>query len=154
MNFELSTLWWVLAVALLIAELLTGTLYLLVWSVACAAAALAGNLQIGLQGQLAIAAVVGGVATATLYLRQARRRLGEARPAANPDVNLDVGEIVQVLAWDASGLTQVQHRGANWQARLLVGQPAQTGAHRIQAVEGIHLVLVPLQAANPMSNDR
>lgn len=153
MNFELSTLWWVLAVALLIAELLTGTLYLLVWSVACAAAALAGNLQIGLQGQLAISAGVGGVATAALYLRQARRRLGEARPAANPDVNLDVGEVVQVLAWDASGHTQVQHRGANWQARLLAGQPTQTGAHRIQAVEGIHLVLAPLQAAQPISND-
>jgi len=152
MNFELSTLWWVLAVVLLIAELLTGTLYLLVWSVACAAAAMGGNLQLGLQAQLAIAAGVGGSATAALYLRQAQRRLGEARPEANPDVNLDVGEIVQVLAWDASGHTQVQHRGASWQARLRPGLPAQTGAHRIQAVEGIHLVLEPIETMRPITN--
>ena len=144
MDFELSTVWWVLAVVLLIAELTTGTLYLLVWSVACAAAAGAGHLQAGLQGQLAMAAAVGGSATVALYLRQARRRQAEARPAANPDIHLDVGARVQVTAWDASGQAQVHHRGAVWQARLQPGQVPRAGTHRIQAVEGIQLVLEPV----------
>ncbi len=65
-----------------------------------------------------------------------------AAPAtSNPDVNLDIGQSVQVDLWSADGLAKVQYRGAAWQARFIGSAPAQSGRHVIRAVEGSCLLL-------------
>lgn len=134
-----STIWWVIAGLLVLAELSTGSFFLLMLALGAAAGALAGHAGLGLQAQLIAAAAVGGAAVAGWY----RLRQGRVRPPAGADrnVNLDIGETVHVSAWDAEGCGQVSYRGASWQARHGGEGPPQPGPHRIRAIEGNRLVL-------------
>ncbi len=146
MDFQASTLWWVLAGLLVVAELLSGTFYLLMLALGAAAAALAAHAGAGLAAQLVAAAVVGGGATAAWHFKRARAPRS-APAASNVDVNLDIGQTVIVEAWDAHGLASVRHRGSAWTAcHAGPGEP-RPGAHRIVAVHGNRLDLAPQQAA-------
>jgi membrane protein implicated in regulation of membrane protease activity len=141
-----GTLWWLVAGLLVLAELLTGTFYLLMLAVGMAAAALASHLGYGLTAQLLTAAVVGGGAVVIWHLRRPRRI--DALPAgANPDVVLDVGQRVHVTHWQHDGTARVQYRGASWTARLATppadGAPVP-GDHVIRAIDGSLLMLSPL----------
>ena len=146
MDFEASTGWWVLAGLMVLAELLSGTFYLLMMAVGAAAAALAAHAGMGTTGQLIAAALVGGGATAIWHLRRARHP--RTAPAdRNADVNLDIGQSVMVQDWDAQGLTSVRYRGASWSARHAApGQP-KPGPHQIVAVHGNRLDLAPQEQA-------
>ncbi|MES2188210.1 MAG: NfeD family protein [Pseudomonadota bacterium] len=138
----LTTFWWVLAGLAVAAELLTGTLYLLLIGTGLAAAALAAHAGTGLTTQICVAAAIG--ITAVLLLRRLRRRHPRPVPSeANPDVNLDIGTTVQVLAWNADGTANVFHRGARWTAVPRVAGPQVPGPHRISEVTGNRLVLDP-----------
>lgn len=142
MDISASTLWWLLAGIAVAAELITGTFYLLMVALGLAAAAIAAHLGLAIGPQLLVAALVGGGATALWHWKRAREpRSAPARE--NRDVNLDIGERVQVTAWKADRTTQVQYRGSSWQARLQPGAAAAAGEHRVAAVEGNWLVLVP-----------
>lgn len=137
----LSTYWWLLAGAAVIAELLTGTVYLLLIGLGFCFAALAAYLGLPLPLQMVVAAVVG--AGAVLLWRAIKRRqpAGPA-PAANPNVNLDVGETVQIAQWEPDGTAFVHYRGARWTAIPRPGAlPGSTGAHRIAEVVGNRLVV-------------
>lgn len=140
-----ATLWWLLAGLLVLAELLTGTtFYLLMLALGAVAGALAAHLGLAATAQMLGAAVVGGAAVALWHWRRAQR--GAPVPAAaNPDVNLDVGQTVHVTHWQADGSAVVQYRGSAWQAQLQSGAPAQAGVHTIVAVQSNHLVLAPSQ---------
>lgn len=140
MDWSMATVWWIAAGVLIAAELASGTFYLLMLAVGAAAGALAVYLGLGLAGQMLAAAVVG--AAAVIAWRSQRRRHPQATPASsNPDVNLDIGQSVQVDAWSAEGLAQVHYRGAAWQARFIGSPPPQSGRHVIRAVEGSCLLL-------------
>ncbi len=142
MDFSASTFWWVAAGVLVVAELTTGTFYLLMIALGMAAGAVAAHLGLGPALQITTAAVVGGGATALWHLK--RFRHPRSLPASqNKDVNLDVGEQVHVADWWPDGTARVVYRGTQWQARLAPGAPVRTGAHRISAVEGNWLVLTP-----------
>ena len=142
MDISASTLWWLLAGIAVAAELITGTFYLLMVALGLAAAAIAAHLGLATGPQLLVAALVGGGATALWHWKRAREpRSAPARE--NRDVNLDIGERVQVTAWKDDRTTQVQYRGSNWQARLQPGAAAVAGEHRVTAVEGNWLVLAP-----------
>ena len=140
MSWQASTLWWLGGGALVALELASGSFYLLMLALGCAAAALAAHAGLGLSPQLLAAALVGGGAVALWHWR--RERPGTQPDAAhNPDINLDIGSPVQVTQWQPDGQARVQYRGAAWQARFAgPGQP-QPGAHVIQAVDGNCLVL-------------
>jgi membrane protein implicated in regulation of membrane protease activity len=140
MSLNAATLWWVVAGVLVAVELASGTFYLLMLAVGAAAAAVAAYLGIGLAGQLLGAAIVGGGAVVAWHLKRA------CAPAplpagANRDVNLDIGELVQVDQWGADGSARVTHRGASWQARHAGGGTPAPGAHVIRALEGNILLL-------------
>lgn len=136
-----ATVWWAIAAVLVVAELLTGTFYLLMLALGAAAAALAAHAGAGLTAQLVAAAILGGGGTAAWHWRRARAPRS-APSESNPDVNLDIGHTVQVAEWQPDGSTRVQHRGAAWSARLAAGQPpGQPGPHRIVALQGNQLVL-------------
>jgi membrane protein implicated in regulation of membrane protease activity len=146
MGLSAAAAWWVLAGLLVAAELATGTFYLLMFALGLAAAALAAHLGLDLTWQLVAAALVGGGATAAWHL-QRRSRAGKALPvSADRDVNLDVGERVHVQDWAGDRTTRVTYRGSVWNARLDPSASPSSGLHRVSAVEGNWLVLVPSTA--------
>jgi membrane protein implicated in regulation of membrane protease activity len=93
-----STIWWLLTGAAVAVELLTGTFYLLMLAIGLAAAALAAHLGAPTPLQFVVAALVGGGAVVGWHL-QRQRGPKELPAAANRDVNLDIGETVQVSHW-------------------------------------------------------
>lgn len=140
MDMNQATVWWLIAGALVAVELATGTFYLLMLAVGAAAAALAAHLGLGLTAQIATAAVVGGAAVVLWHQKRAAR--GQAAPAnANPDVNLDIGQSVQVDHWQPGGRATVKYRGADWQARYQGSDTPVAGRYVIRAVEGSCLLL-------------
>lgn len=142
MDLSTATFWWVLAGVAVAAELTTGTFYLLMIALGLAAGAVSAHLGLSPSLQIVIAALVGGGATALWHWR--RMKQPNSAPAAeNRDVNLDIGERVQVEAWGADLTARVSYRGSLWTARLQPGSPALPGQHLVKAVEGNWLVLVP-----------
>jgi len=135
-----ATAWWIACGALVAVELATGTFYLLMLALGCAAGALAAHLGLGGTTQVLTAAVLGGAAVVALHLIRGKR--AAPLPASvNPDVNLDIGQPVQVEAWGPNGLTSVKYRGAEWQARYLGSEPPAAGRYVIRAIEGSCLLL-------------
>lgn len=142
MDWNTATLWWVLAGVLVIAELTTGTFYLLMLALGAAAGAIAAHLAAGATLQIVAAALIGGGATALWHWKRGSQP--KAAPAnANRDVNLDVGERIYVGAWDTDGSARVQYRGAQWTARYGGADAPAPGEHFIVAVEGNRLILAP-----------
>ncbi|AMO24980.1 NfeD family protein [Ramlibacter solisilvae] len=135
-----STVWWVLTGAAVAVELATGTFYLLMLAIGLAAGALAAHTGGSVPAQLVAAAIVGGGAVTGLYL-QRRGRPAAQDAASNRDVNLDVGETVQVEAWQPDGTAVVRYRGANWTVVAAPGSGHDRGAHRVREVVGSRLVV-------------
>ncbi|MEK7346479.1 MAG: NfeD family protein [Pseudomonadota bacterium] len=133
------TIWWLVTGVLVAMELTTGTFYLLMLAVGAAAAALAAHTGASLTAQLVTAAIVGGLAVVLWSIY--RNRLPGLTASSDADQHLDVGETVQVDAWDAQGLAQVKHRGALWTGVVRDPLPPSPGLFRIQAIEGNRLVL-------------
>ena len=124
-----TTIWWVLAGAVIALELLSGTFYLLMLSLGLVGAAIAAHLGASMPIQLVVAAVVGG--GSVLAWRSYKQRTPSAAPAsANRDVNLDVGETVLV-----------EYRGAHWDVALIPGVTPAPGLHRIVEVVGSRLMV-------------
>lgn len=137
-----STIWWVLAGAMVAIELLSGTFYLLMLSLGFVAAALAAHGGASVPIQLTIAAIIGGGAVIVL---RAYRKKRSAKPAgANRDANLDIGETVHVETWEPDGTSTVKYRGANWNVSLVSGATPSPGAHRIVEVVGSRLIVEKL----------
>lgn len=138
-----STLWWLLTGTAIGIELLTGTFYLLMLAIGLGAGALAAHGGMSPAGQIVVAAVVG--AGAVLGWRQYRQAQPASAPAsANHDVNLDIGETVQVDAWNPDGTATVKYRGANWAVSCTAAGPLPTGKYRVTEVVGSLLVVTPL----------
>lgn len=70
-----------------------------------------------------------------------RRRPAAAPTASNRDVNLDIGEIIHVEAWNPDGTATVRYRGAQWTVVPRSGQAPTTGEHRVVEVVGSRLVV-------------
>jgi membrane protein implicated in regulation of membrane protease activity len=142
MDLSPPTFWWVLAGIVVAAELATGTFYLLMLALGMAAAAIAAHLGLSATWQIVTAAVLGGGATALWHWR--RKNQPPSQPASlNRDVNLDIGERVNVVAWGPDRTARVSYRGSTWTARLEPEAPAIAGDHIVKAVEGNWLVLAP-----------
>ncbi|MBA2675012.1 NfeD family protein [Ramlibacter sp.] len=135
-----STIWWLLAGAAVGIELLTGTFYLLMLAIGLAAGALAAHAGAGLTLQLLVGAAIGGGAVAVWHALRGRKA-APAAANANRDVNLDIGETVQVELWHSDGTAKVKYRGAQWTVSSVTGAPQGTGAHRVREVVGSRLVV-------------
>ncbi|MDO9315864.1 MAG: NfeD family protein [Burkholderiaceae bacterium] len=151
MDIAHATIWWVAAGLAVAVELATGTFYLLMIALGLASGALAAHLGLGGAMQVVAAAAVGSGATALWHWK--RMQHPRSLPAReNRDVNLDIGETVHVDGWAADDTARVTYRGAGWTARRQPGGPAETGAHRIVAVEGNWLVVAPSQAGSLLTS--
>ena len=146
MDISSATVWWVAAGAAVAVELATGTFYLLMMALGLASAALAAHLGAASSVQIIVAALVGGGATAVWHWR--RFNQPHSAPAReNRDVNLDIGERVNVVVWQADGTARIDYRGSTWTARLAPGEAPVSGEQRIVAVEGNWLVVAPGRTA-------
>lgn len=134
-------MWFVLAGALVVLEMFTGTFYLLMIAAGFAAGGLASLAGAGMPVQLAIAALVGVAATAGLHRSRWGRRT-RAIAGRDPNVNLDIGQSLHVDAWDAEGRTaRVMYRGAMWDIELEAGATARPGTFIIREMRGNRLVV-------------
>lgn len=135
-----STLWWLLAGGAIAIELLTGTFYLLMLAIGLACAALAAHLGASTVVQIVVAALVGGGSVVAWHFKQRRSR-AEPLAQANHNVNLDIGEMVQVGAWNPDGTADVHYRGARWTALHRAGVVPGTGPHRVAEMVGNRLLV-------------
>jgi membrane protein implicated in regulation of membrane protease activity len=132
MHLDAPTLWWLMVGIAILAELLTGTFYLMMLAVGLAAGA-----------QVMVSAVVGVATVLGAYYR--RRHNPKDPPAqANRNINLDIGETVQVDAWQPDGTASVKYRGASWTAIRRPGTDPVSGPHRVAELQGNRLLVEPL----------
>lgn len=109
---NMPIVWIAAAVILIGVEMFTGTFYLLVMSISCAAGALAAWLGAPLTLQIALA-VLMAVAGAMLVWRRHKKHRAQEQPQ---DYNMEIGRTV---VWQSSypdGTWQVRYRGTQWQA--------------------------------------
>jgi len=115
--------WAIIALVLVIAELMTGTFYLLMLGVAAFGAAAAAWLGFGFAVQSSVATVVAAAGCYGVYVYRARNRARQMAP-------VDVGMPASFESWiDASArLARVRYRGASWDARVEGAGALQPGA--------------------------
>ena len=138
---ELWLLWVVVGFVLVIAELVTGTFYLLVIGVGAFAAALTawagGNelVQAGVGGVVAIAG--------TVFVHHWHQAHGGSKEKGSNF--LDRGQAVVLEAWanESAGIARVKYRGTSWDARLAepAARPAPGTTLYIEAQDGNTLVV-------------
>jgi membrane protein implicated in regulation of membrane protease activity len=131
--------WLAAAGVLVVLELMSGTFYLLMIAIGLAFGALAALGGASMPVQTIVAALVGVVATGVLH----RSRLGRPNkhsPARDHNVNLDIGQRVNVPAWQ-DGRARVMYRGALWDVELGQGATPQAGDFRIVEVQGSRLIV-------------
>ncbi len=140
MDWSASTWWWIAAGVLVAGELVTGTFYVLMLAIGCVFGALAGYADISFFAQVVVAVVVGGAAVLA-WDRKRKRAPGRVATEANRDINLDIGEQVQVDGWNADGTARVPYRGSAWNVRYIGDGAAAPGPHVIAEVRHNELAL-------------
>ena len=137
---EMWVLWVIVGLVLVIAELVTGTFYLLVLGVGAFASALVSWAGANpLIQALAGGAVAIGGAMLVHHWHESHRKADEGR--AN---FLDRGQPVVLESWanEAAGLARVKYRGASWDARVAAAsKPVPGSTLYIDAQEGQTLVV-------------
>lgn len=131
--------WLVAAGVLVILELFTGTFYLLMIAIGLAFGALAALGGMSGPMQAIVAAIVGVAATGVLH----RSRFGHParhNPARDHNMNLDIGQHVQVPGWH-DGKARALYRGALWDIELGQGATPQPGEFKIVEVQGSRLIV-------------
>lgn len=138
---ELWLLWVVAGFALVIAELVTGTFYLLVIGIGAFAGALAAWLGASVFIQAVAASAVALIgAWAVHHWHFANRKGGDGRENL-----LDRGQPVVLEGWsnESAGIARVKYRGASWDARFAQeGRPVPGSTLYIDAMDGNTLVVV------------
>lgn len=133
-----STIWASAAGVAVILELFTGTFYLLMIAVGLFAGAVVAYYGGGFGMQAVLAGVVAAVATE--LLRRTRSNTPRELPGRDPNVNIDIGQLIKVDAWQDRS-ARVSYRGAQWDVDLAPGAQARAGEFRIVEVRGSRLIL-------------
>ncbi|MGB7298339.1 MAG: NfeD family protein [Burkholderiaceae bacterium] len=136
--------WWLLAIGLVVAELFTGTFYLMILALGAAGAGLAALYGYSLTIQVMAAAAVSILGWAALSVGRGKK--DAALPAdRNPDVVMDVGATIRVDQWQSARQTKVRYRGAQWSVELSeqAGGDAIAGNYKIESVRGSTLIVRP-----------
>jgi membrane protein implicated in regulation of membrane protease activity len=132
--------WWVGAGVLIVAELMTGTFYLLMIALGFLAGVIAYAFDAPLDLQFAIAALVALIAVTVLRRVRSRRQRRGVEVSRNPDVNLDIGSTLTVKEWH-NGRARALYRGAEWDIELSPGEPDDAPLYEITALRGNSLIV-------------
>jgi membrane protein implicated in regulation of membrane protease activity len=132
--------WWIAAGALIVAELFTGTFYLLMIALGMIAGGLAYVIGAMPHMQMGAAAVIALIAVAVL--RRSRFGNWKRRNDASHDaaVNLDIGATLEVDHW-RDRRARAMYRGAQWDVELAPGETEGARFYRITALEGNRLIV-------------
>lgn len=126
-------MWLIAGFVLVIAELVTGTFYLLVLGIGGFAGALVAWLKLGFWLQAVAAALV---AIAGVMWVRTRPRTGRDVPMAS----LDVGQVASFESWlnQAAGRARVRYRDTQWDAQIEgdAGAPVHGDPFYIVSVDG------------------
>jgi membrane protein implicated in regulation of membrane protease activity len=128
-------MWWIVAAALIAAELLIGTFYLLGVGVAVAIGGVAAWIGWSAPSQWFTAGVLG--VAAVFALAYWRRTRGEPPVQAA----LDIGQMVRVQTWGPDRTARVSYRGSIWDAELAAPDTPQSDTMYIAAMRGSVLIL-------------
>ncbi len=130
--------WFIAAFVLVAAELMSGSLYLLVIGAGAAAAGVLALAGVGFAAQIALAAVVSVAGIAVLKLL----RRGGKGESGNAALSFDAGQIVEVIEQRADGGLRVNYRGTQWDAEIEGGGTAAPGERlTIKSTRGNSLIL-------------
>lgn len=136
----IGLIWWFAAGALIVAELFTGTFYLLMIALGLIAGGIAFVMGALAHVQIGAAALVALIAVAVLR----RSRFGNwKRPndaSHDAAVNLDIGATLQVEQW-RDGRARAMYRGAQWDVELAPGESEGARLYRITALDGNRLIV-------------
>jgi len=128
-------LWWTAAAALVGAELLTGTFYLLVIGIALACGGVIAWLGWSTPYQWLTASGLGVLGVVALeWWKRGRGRSPE-------QTALDVGQMVRVQKWGPDRTARVTYRGSTWDAELATPDTPQAETMYIAATRGSVLIL-------------
>ena len=129
--------WLIIAGLLLIAELLTGTFYLLMLGIAAIFAWLSMLAGAHFLAQTIFFLICAAILT--VLTRRYRHHIN-ARNRPNLAENLDAGEIITVHNWE-NGIGHTHYRGAQWAVQLetAVQAPLTDGSYRIVRLDGTRI---------------
>ena len=117
MDWNAPMFWWLAAGVLVAAELATGTFYLLMLAWAAWPAPWRRMPASAAPARWPPRPLLGAACTAGWHFKRARSP--RSAPAdRNRDVNIDIGQTLQVDAWTADGTARVPYRGAAWDVAL------------------------------------
>jgi membrane protein implicated in regulation of membrane protease activity len=145
---SLSWIWFGLAVLALIGEVLSGTFYLLVIAAALGLAGLGAWAGLTWALQMVIVAVTAVLGIFVLRRLGVLRKVGRTDDRRDVNVNLDIGQAIQVDAWRADGTARARYRGADWEVKLVPDSTQAPGLHTIVEVRGSQFLVKPRAAEN------
>jgi membrane protein implicated in regulation of membrane protease activity len=131
--------WLILALILLGLEMVTGTFYVLVVSIAAALGGLAAWAGAEMVWQLVLAGVAAVIGTLIL-----RRSKITRKPDPNND-SFDIGQPVRVIKWNEDGTVRVHYRGAEWDAEPESAVLTRDVTLYIKAIQGSKLILTQVK---------
>jgi membrane protein implicated in regulation of membrane protease activity len=138
---ELWLVWTVAGFALVIAELVTGTFYLLVIGLGAFAGAIAAWMGLNLVLQASVGSVIAIGGAFAVHTWHSRQRAGDPK---NSNL-LDRGQAVVLEGWanETARIARVKYRGTTWDARLARpdDRPVPGTTLYIEAQEGNTLVV-------------
>jgi membrane protein implicated in regulation of membrane protease activity len=136
---EVYWIWWLAAVVLVIAEMNSGTFYLLAVAVGLASAGLSAYLGMAWAWQAAIAALICTLSVAGIH----RWKRGQTPLPGQANLAYDIGQTVQALQWSDERHARVSYRGAEWDAELAGTASADPARQswRIKEISGSRLII-------------
>lgn len=148
---NLSWIWFGLAVLALIGEVLSGTFYLLVIATAFGLAGLGAWFGLTWALQMVIVAATAMLGIWVLRRSGVLRKVGHTDDRRDANVNMDIGQTIQVDAWREDGTARARHRGAEWEVKLVPDAPRMPGPHTIVEVRGSQFLVAPRADASVSS---
>lgn len=136
---EAYWIWWLAAVVLVIAEMLSGTFYLIAVAFGLAAAGLVAYLGVAWFGQATVAAALCSVSVGGIYFW----KHNQAKSHGQSNLEYDIGQTVHIVHWSDQRHARVSYRGAEWDAEL-AGQATADMARqtwRIKDIVGSRLII-------------
>ena len=131
--------WWLTAVVMVIAEMLSGTFYLLAVAIGLAAAGIAAYFGVAWVGQVGVAALLCLVSVAGVH----RWRQQQVKTSDQTNFTYDIGKSVQAMHWSDDRHVRVNYRGSEWDAELASDVKADTTRQTwlIREIVGSRLII-------------